>query len=112
VPGVRFVNSRMQLLREIKTYVNSEGTETTQTFVRVGPSFSATAIGSGGFQSYTEELAPRGSGWEYIAGLDMPETPQSGRATPSRSSRRSRWTPAVTISFSGRRTCGSRFTNP
>jgi TldD protein len=72
VPGVRFVNSGMQLLREIKTYVNSEGTETTQTFVRVGPSFSATAIGSGGFQSYTEELAPRGSGWEYIAGLDMP----------------------------------------
>ena len=36
VPGVRFVNSGMQLLREIKTYVNSEGTETTQTFVRVG----------------------------------------------------------------------------
>lgn len=72
VPGVRFVNSGMQLLREIKTYVNSEGTETTQTFIRVGPSFSATAVGKGGFQSYTEELAPRGSGWEYIQSLDMP----------------------------------------
>ena len=72
VPGVRFVNSGMQLLREVKTYVNSEGTETTQTFIRVGPGFSATAVGQGGFQQYTEELAPRGSGWEYITSLDMP----------------------------------------
>ena len=72
VPGVRFVNSGMQLLREIKTYINSEGTSTTQTFIRVGPAFSATAIGAGGFQQYTEELAPRGSGWEYIESLDMP----------------------------------------
>ena len=72
VPGVRFVNSGMQLLREVKTYVNSEGTQTTQTFIRVGPSFSATAVGQGGFQQYSEELAPRGSGWEYITSLDMP----------------------------------------
>jgi TldD protein len=72
VPGVRFVTSGLQLLREIKTYVNSEGTETTQTFVRVGPAFSATAVGSGGFQQYTEELAPRGSGWEYVQSLNMP----------------------------------------
>ncbi len=72
VNGVRFVTSGMQLLREIKTYANSEGSQTTQTFIRVGPSFSATAIGQGGFQQYTEEMAPRGSGWEYIESLDMP----------------------------------------
>src|SRR6185295_10984050 len=72
VPSVRFVTSGLQLLREIKTYANSEGTETTQTFIRVGPSFNATAVGSGAFQQYSEELAPRGSGWEYIASLDMP----------------------------------------
>jgi TldD protein len=72
VPGVRFVTTGLQLLREIKTYANSEGTETTQTFVRVGPSFSATAVGSGGFQQYSEELAPRGQGWEYVVSLDMP----------------------------------------
>jgi len=71
VPGIRFVTSGMQLLREIKTYVNSEGTETTQTFIRVGPSFSATAVGQGQFQQYSEELAPRGQGWEYIESLDM-----------------------------------------
>ena len=72
VQGIRFVTSGLQLLREIKTYANSEGTETTQTFIRVGPSFTATAVGRRGFQQYTEELAPRGQGWEYIASLDMP----------------------------------------
>ena len=72
VPGVRFVNSGLQLLREIKQYANSEGTQTTQTFIRVGPSFSATAVGTGGFQQYGEELAPRGQGWEYVESLDMP----------------------------------------
>ncbi|HEY7567939.1 MAG TPA: TldD/PmbA family protein [Gemmatimonadaceae bacterium] len=74
VPGVRFVNTQLQMLREIKMYANTEGTETTQTFIRVGPGFTATAIGAngGGFQSYSEELAPRGQGWEYVTGLDMP----------------------------------------
>jgi TldD protein len=72
VPGIRFVTSGLQLLREIKTYVNSEGTETTQTFIRVGPSWQATATGKGGFQAYSEELAPRSAGWEYITSLDMP----------------------------------------
>ncbi len=40
--------------------------------IRVGPSFSATAIGdSGDFQIYEHELAPRGQGWEYVESLDM-----------------------------------------
>jgi len=72
VKNVRFVNSGLALLREVKTLVTSEGTNVTQTMIRVGPSFSATAIGDGDFQSYDEELAPRGSGWEYVEGLDMP----------------------------------------
>ncbi|MGH9240116.1 MAG: TldD/PmbA family protein [Vicinamibacterales bacterium] len=70
--GVRFVNSSLQQLREIKTLVTSEGTNVTQTFIRVGPSFSATAVGDGDFQSYEEELAPRGMGWEYVESLAMP----------------------------------------
>jgi TldD protein len=70
--GVRFVNSGLELLREVKTLVTSEGTNITQTFVRVGPSFSATAVGDGDFQSYEEELAPRGMGWEYVESLRMP----------------------------------------
>ncbi len=72
VPKVRFVTSGMQLLREEKTLATSEGTLVTQTFVRVGPQFNATAIGDGDFQSYNEELSPRGAGWEYIESLNMP----------------------------------------
>jgi TldD protein len=72
VKDVRFVTSSLQLLREVKTLVTSEGTNITQTFIRVGPYFSATATAPGDFQSYEEELAPRGEGWEYIESLDMP----------------------------------------
>ncbi len=72
VPKVRFVNSSLQLLREEKTLATSDGTLVTQTMYRVGPNFTVTALGTGDFQSYTEELAPRGEGWEYITGLNMP----------------------------------------
>ena len=71
VKHVRFVSSGFQLLREVKTLLTSEGTNVTQTFIRVGPYFSATAIATGDFQSYEEELAPRGQGWEYIESLNM-----------------------------------------
>jgi TldD protein len=71
VKDVRFVNSGLLLLREVKTLVTSEGTNVTQTMIRVGPSFSATAIGRGDYQTYEEELAPRGLGWEYVESLNM-----------------------------------------
>jgi TldD protein len=38
----------------------------------VGPSFSATAVGNGDFQSFAEALAPRGEGWDYVESLNMP----------------------------------------
>ena len=72
VRGVQFASSSVAALREIKTLVTSEGTNVTQTFVRVGPSFSATAVRDGDFQSFSEELAPRGDGWEYVESLAMP----------------------------------------
>ena len=72
VPKVRFVTSGLQLLREAKTLLTSEGTNITQTFIRVGPDFNATAVGDGEFQSFAEELSPRGQGWEYVQSLDMP----------------------------------------
>ena len=72
VPTVRFASSSLALLREVKTLVTTEGTSVTQTVIRVGPAFSATAVGAGGeFQVYEHELAPRGQGWEYIESLDM-----------------------------------------
>jgi TldD protein len=72
VKGVRFVSSGVSQLREVKTLVTSDGTNVTQTFIKVGPSFSATAVGDGDFQTYEEELAPRGEGWEYLESLNMP----------------------------------------
>jgi TldD protein len=67
------VNSGLALLREVKTLVTTEGTNVTQTMIRVGPAFSATAGGANGdVQVYEHEIAPRGQGWEYIASLDMP----------------------------------------
>jgi TldD protein len=72
VKGVGFVTSSVQSLREIKTLVTSEGTNVTQTFIRVGPAFMATAVRDGDFQSFEEELAPRGEGWDYVESLDMP----------------------------------------
>jgi TldD protein len=72
VKSVRYASSSLAALREVKTLVTSEGTNVTQTFIRIGPEFSATAIGSGDFQVYEQELAPRGEGWEYIESLDMP----------------------------------------
>jgi TldD protein len=70
--NVRFVSSGLAMLREVKTLVTSEGTNVTQTFIRVGPEFAATAVATGDFQTYQQELAPRGQGWEYVESLDMP----------------------------------------
>jgi TldD protein len=72
VPNVRFATSSLAALREEKTLATSEGTLVTQTFFRVAPSFTATAIADRDFQAYSEELAPMGAGWEYITSLDMP----------------------------------------
>jgi TldD protein len=72
VKNVQFASSQLAMLREVKTLVTSEGTNVTQTFIRVGPDFSATAIATGDFQTYHHEIAPRGQGWEYVQSLDMP----------------------------------------
>lgn len=72
VGNVRYANSGIASLREVKTLATTDGTLVTQTFYRISPSFSATAIGGGDFQSYNEEIAPRGAGWEYVTSLDMP----------------------------------------
>ena len=77
VKGVGFVTSSVQALREIKTLVTSEGTNVTQTFIRVGPAFAATAVGNGDFQTFEEELAPRGEGWT-IGIAECPECRSMG----------------------------------
>ena len=88
VKNVRFVNSGLALLREVKTLLTSEGTNVTQTMIRVGPSFTCTATAGGDFQSYEEELAPRGLGWEYVESLDMPGNAERWASTRGREAQR------------------------
>lgn len=72
VPKIRFCTSGLQLLREVKTLATTEGTLTTQTFIRSEASFSVTAADNGITESFSEELPPRSQGWEYIEALDLP----------------------------------------
>ena len=73
VKNVRFVSSGLALLREVKTLVTSEGTNVTQTMIRVGPTFSATAIGAAATSRSTSRSWRRAAqGWEYVESLDMP----------------------------------------
>ena len=87
VKGVRFVNSGLALLREVKTLVTSEGTNVTQTMIRVGPSFS----GHGRCGRRLPELRRRRSRPAARAGntssrSTCPATRSGGRRWPSRSS--------------------------
>lgn len=72
VPKIRFCNSGLQLLREVKTLATTEGTLITQTFIRSEASFTATASDKGVTESFSEELPPQSRGWEYIESLDLP----------------------------------------
>lgn len=72
VPKIRFCNSGLQLLREVKTLATTEGTLITQTFIRSAASFTATASDGGVTESFSEEIAPQSRGWEYIESLNMP----------------------------------------
>ena len=98
VQGVRFVTSGMQLLREIKTFVNTEGTERTQTFIRVGPSFSATARRRQrrlpGVRARSSRRAAR-AGSTSVA-RHAGQRRARGRRSPSRSSRREASSPGGT----------------
>src|SRR4051794_22354319 len=72
IPAARFAASSLALLRELKTLVTTDGTSVTQTMIRVSPAFSVTAVGANGnFEAYEHEIAPRGSGWEYVESIDM-----------------------------------------
>ena len=86
VKNVRFVNSGLALLREVKTLVTSEGTNVTQTMIRVGPSFSATAIGDRRFPELRRgaRAARFGLGIRRVA-EPAGRTPSAGRRWRPRS---------------------------
>jgi TldD protein len=76
VRGIRFVNSSMFFLRQEKTFASTEGTFTTQTIYRSYPQLTATAVSADNsdFQSReSTDVAPRGLGYEHVAGAKLVE---------------------------------------
>jgi len=71
VPKIRFVTSGLQLLREVKTLLTTEGTNITQTFIRV-VRFQRDCRRRRRIPEFRRKLSPRGQGWEYVQSLDMP----------------------------------------
>jgi TldD protein len=75
VKGVRFVTSSINSIRDSRLLATSEGSLIQQTFLRVGPNVNVTAVSddNSDFQTRNAALSPRGSGWEYVVGLQMEE---------------------------------------
>lgn len=73
VKGVAFADASVQIVREEKLFVSSEGTRTHQLFFRIMPSLTATAIDprGGGFASRNHEVAPMLAGWEHMEVADL-----------------------------------------
>jgi TldD protein len=73
VRGVSYASSGVASVREARLLATSDGSIVRQTFVRVSPSLTATAVKAdrSDFQARNADLAPRGAGWEYVTGLDL-----------------------------------------
>ena len=74
VNGARFVNSVMFFLKEDKTFASTEGSYIEQTFYRSYPIVSITAVAADGsdFQNLdSNQVAPRGMGYEHIRNSDL-----------------------------------------
>ena len=75
VKGVRFVNSSATSLKESRLLATTDGSLIQQTFVRVSPNVTVTAVAADNSDSQTRNsaVAPAGMGWEYVTGLTLPE---------------------------------------
>jgi len=75
VKGVRFVNSSATSLKESRLLATTEGSVIQQTFIRVSPNVTVTAVASDNSDSQTRSsaVAPAGMGWEYVTSLTLPE---------------------------------------
>jgi TldD protein len=73
VRGVSFARSGVTSVREARLLATTDGSIVRQTFVRVAPNLTATAVSGdrGDFQARNADLAPMGAGWEYVTGLDV-----------------------------------------
>ncbi len=80
--GASYCTANLALVREEKFFANSVGSRIHQTRVRIAPGFTATAVNTstGRFASRSSLAAPRGAGWEYVAGLRLAE--EASEAAP------------------------------
>ena len=71
--GAAFCNSGMTFVREEKFFASSRGSSISQVRVRSQPHFTVTAINktTGKFENRASDVAPRGSGYEYVEGYDF-----------------------------------------
>jgi len=74
IEGVAFVASQILSVREQRLVVTSEGSIIQQTFLRVNPSVTITAVASdrSDFQTRGAVVEPAARGWEYVLDLDLP----------------------------------------
>jgi TldD protein len=76
VKGVQFVNSSVSSVKESKLLATTDGSLIQQTFLRMFVNVEVTAVASDNSDSQTRNASvpPMGRGWEYVVGLDMPES--------------------------------------
>jgi TldD protein len=75
IKGVSFVTSSVSSVKESRLLMTTDGAVIQQTFIRVSPDVSITAVASDNSDSQTRSgsLPAAGRGWEFIASLSMPE---------------------------------------
>lgn len=73
VNNIRFVASSILSVKEERLVATSEGSYIDQTFLRVNPAMTITAISADGsdFQTRGAVVEPAGRGYEYIIGLNL-----------------------------------------
>ncbi len=71
--GIKFASARYAAASEWKLMASTDGAYTEQTMVRLGPTFSVTAIDDkrGEFATRAHDLAPRQAGWEYVEAANL-----------------------------------------
>jgi len=76
VKGVQFVSSSVSSVKESKLLATTDGSLIQQTFLRMLANVDVTAVSGDNSDSQTRNasIPPMGRGWEYVVGLDMPES--------------------------------------
>jgi TldD protein len=74
VNHIRFASSSVLSVKEERLVATTEGSFVDQTYFRINPSLSITAISDDGtdFQTRSAVVEPAGRGYEYVLGLDLP----------------------------------------